>query len=70
MVAKPLCHLYKNIIKPLDSDRYPELRYGMKSSHNFQLRNTLIIKTKIVRMTKKPSMEDAYKMSFFFPMAK
>lgn len=27
MVAKPLCPLYKNIIKPLDRDRYPELRY-------------------------------------------
>ena len=70
MVAKPLCHLYKNIIKPLDRDRYPELRYGMKSSNNFQLRKSLIIKTKIVRMTKKPSIEDAYMMSFFFPMAK
>ena len=30
MVAKPLCPLYKNIIKPLDRARYPELRYGMK----------------------------------------
>ena len=27
MVAKPLCPLYKNIIKPLDRVRYPELRY-------------------------------------------
>ena len=27
MVAKPLCSLYKNIIKPLDRARYPELRY-------------------------------------------
>ena len=27
MVAKPLCPLYKNIIKPLDRTRYPELRY-------------------------------------------
>ena len=26
MVAKPLCPLYKNIIKPLDRVRYPELR--------------------------------------------
>ena len=26
MVAKPLCPLYKNIIKPLDRARYPELR--------------------------------------------
>ena len=40
-----------------------------KSSNNFQLRKSFIIKTKIVRMTKKPSMEDAYMMSFFFPMA-
>ena len=29
MVAKPLCPLYKNIIKPLDRARYPELRYIM-----------------------------------------
>ena len=29
MVAKPLCPLYKNIIKPLDRTRYPELRYLM-----------------------------------------
>lgn len=28
MVAKPLCPLYKNIIKPLDRARYPELRYN------------------------------------------
>ena len=30
MVAKPLCPLYKNIIKPLDRARYPELRYVEK----------------------------------------
>ena len=30
MVAKPLCPLYKNIIKPLDRARYPELRYIYK----------------------------------------
>ena len=30
MVAKPLCPLYKNIIKPLDRARYPELRYDMR----------------------------------------
>ena len=29
MVAKPLCPLYKNIIKPLDRARYPELRYKL-----------------------------------------
>ena len=29
MVAKPLCPLYKNIIKPLDRARYPELRYSI-----------------------------------------
>ena len=29
MVAKPLCPLYKNIIKPLDRARYPELRLSM-----------------------------------------
>ena len=27
MVAKPLCPLYKKIIKPLDKAHYPELRY-------------------------------------------
>ena len=32
MVAKPLCPLYKNIIKPLDRARYPELRYML---HNY-----------------------------------
>ena len=32
MVAKPLCPLYKNIIKPLDRARYPELRYYWSSS--------------------------------------
>ena len=30
MVAKPLCPLYKNIIKPLDRARYPELRSTYK----------------------------------------
>ena len=29
MVAKPLCPLYKYIIKPLDRAYYPELRYVM-----------------------------------------
>ena len=29
MVAKPLCPLYKNIIKHLDRARYPELRYKL-----------------------------------------
>ncbi len=32
MVAKPLCPLYKNIIKPLDRARYPELRYNITIS--------------------------------------
>ena len=32
MVAKPLCPLYKNIIKPLDRARYPELRYNLGNS--------------------------------------
>ena len=31
MVAKPLCPLYKYIIKPLDRAYYPELRYAMHS---------------------------------------
>ena len=31
MVAKPLCPLYKNIIKHLDRARYPELRYYISS---------------------------------------
>ena len=35
MVAKPLCPLYKNIIKPLDRARYPELRYNFKSISKF-----------------------------------
>ena len=30
MVAKPLYPLYKNIIKPLDRVRYPELRLKVK----------------------------------------
>ena len=29
MVAKPLCPLYKNTIKPLDRARYPELRSSL-----------------------------------------
>ena len=29
MVAKPLCPLYKYIIKPLDRAYYPELRYAL-----------------------------------------
>ena len=31
MVAKPLCPLYKYIIKPLDRAYYPELRYWFTS---------------------------------------
>ena len=34
MVAKPLCPLYKNIIKPLDRARYPELRSYSDSRHS------------------------------------
>ena len=34
MVAKPLCPLYKNIIKPLDRARYPELRYKVAAWRN------------------------------------
>ena len=40
MVAKPLCPLYKNIIKHLDRARYPELRYFYKKNalqHHFLL---------------------------------
>ena len=33
MVAKPLYPLYKNIIKPLDRVRYPELRYIMMEDY-------------------------------------
>ena len=36
MVAKPLCPLYKNIIKPLDRARYPELRYILATELNIQ----------------------------------
>ena len=35
MVAKPLCPLYKNIIKPLDRARYPELRYEFLNFLNY-----------------------------------
>lgn len=54
MVAKPLCPLYKNIIKPLDRARYPELRYNFtekyvskiyKSGQPHQNVNNLIINT-------------------------
>ncbi len=48
MVAKPLYPLYKNIIKPLDRVRYPELRYlivrNTKSWSNAELKKL----TKIV----------------------
>lgn len=37
MVAKPLCPLYKNIIKPLDRARYPELRYIMEQKKYKQI---------------------------------
>lgn len=37
MVAKPLCPLYKNIIKPLDRARYPELRYKVKNDSSIVL---------------------------------
>lgn len=43
MVAKPLCPLYKNIIKPLDRVRYPELRYII-SSVNFTFSDLLYYK--------------------------
>ena len=33
MVAKPLCPLYKNVIKPLDRARYPELRYKLHEKY-------------------------------------
>ena len=36
MVAKPLCPLYKYIIKPLDRAYYPELRYYRKNNHSNQ----------------------------------
>lgn len=54
MVAKPLCPLYKNIIKPLDKAHYPELRYNFtekyvskiyKSGQPHQNVNNLIINT-------------------------
>ena len=37
MVAKPLCPLYKNIIKPLGWDYYPELRYRLNYADAAQL---------------------------------
>ena len=39
MVAKPLCPLYKNIIKHLDRARYPELRLDMKENPWFDPNN-------------------------------
>ena len=33
MVAKPLCPLYKYIIKPLDRAYYPELKYVVACNH-------------------------------------
>ena len=43
MVAKPLCPLYKNIIKPLDRARYPELRslYDLLSQFKLQFDHEL-----------------------------
>ena len=38
MVAKPLYPLYKNIIKPLDRVRYPELRYIYKKQYKYNPR--------------------------------
>ena len=40
MVAKPLCPLYKYIIKPLDRAYYPELRYML----NKQTNNNIILR--------------------------
>jgi len=41
MVAKPLYPLYKNIIKPLDRVRYPELRYLLTLNQMKMKRETL-----------------------------
>ena len=38
MVAKPLCPLYKYIIKPLDRAYYPELRYNLLQAARFAFR--------------------------------
>ena len=51
MVAKPLCPLYKNIIKPLDRARYPELRYYMfKSMRRFEFRGFSMAKSKFISL--------------------
>ena len=45
MVAKPLCPLYKNIIKHLDRARYPELRSSNypQMANLDQFQNTLLV---------------------------
>ena len=48
MVAKPLCPLYKNIIKHLDRARYPELRYNCKKLSSLDLSN--FITTNVTNM--------------------
>ena len=50
MVAKPLCPLYKNIIKPLDRARYPELRQYL-----YYLPNKFRSQSRITRINCKPS---------------
>ena len=45
MVAKPLCPLYKNIIKHLDRARYPELRLNKRRIFRKSPRPSLPLKT-------------------------
>ena len=53
MVAKPLCPLYKNIIKPLDRARYPELRYDWYNHHRTcECGEKLPFKQTIIQCTK------------------
>ena len=58
MVAKPLCPLYKNIIKPLDRARYPELRYFLEEAALVGSNTTAAVQS-ILNRTK--HVEQSYK---------
>ena len=58
MVAKPLCPLYKNIIKPLDRARYPELRYFVRSRYSNQ--STKYSEEKLLAKIKEYLQENRY----------
>lgn len=62
MVAKPLCPLYKNIIKPLDRARYPELRYVLPL-HILDINNCRFAPTKLYPLKVYPLL-----LPIFFPV--